>query len=137
MAVFKSQVMPLRCSDDILSVRQFIRALAVANGFNLVEQTKLITAASELARNTVAYGGGGELILELLNESDRVGVRLTFQDHGPGIPDLELALKDGYTTSGGLGLGLGGARRLSNEFSIVSRPGEGTRVSITRWRSEL
>ncbi len=137
MAVLKSQVMPLRSSEDILSVRQFVRTLAAAHGFNLVEQTKLITAASELARNTVTHGGGGELTVELLNESDRVGIRLTFQDHGPGIPDTELALKDGYTTGGGLGLGLGGARRLSNEFSIASRPGEGTRVSITRWRFEL
>jgi serine/threonine-protein kinase RsbT len=103
-------------------------------GFNLVEQTKIVTAASELARNTIDHGGGGTARLQSLRNGGRAGLRLTFEDKGPGIPDLELALKDGYTTGGGLGLGLSGARRLSNEFEIQSRPGEGTRVSITRWK---
>jgi serine/threonine-protein kinase RsbT len=129
--------MPVRTSEDILRVRQAVRAWAVEIGFNLVEQTKLITAASELARNTVIHGGGGEVRLEILNEYARLGIRLRFEDRGPGIADVEEALRDGYTTAGGLGLGLGGAKRLSNEFEILSRPGEGTKVSITRWKSEL
>jgi serine/threonine-protein kinase RsbT len=107
---------------------------AVEIGFNLVEQTKIVTAASELARNTIDHGGGGVARLQSLRNGGRAGLRLTFEDKGPGIPDVELALKDGYTTGGGLGLGLSGARRLSNEFEIQSRPGEGTRVSITRWK---
>jgi serine/threonine-protein kinase RsbT len=106
----------------------------VAQGFTLVDQTKIVTAASELARNTLEYGGGGDCLVELLNDGARKGVRLTFSDHGPGIADIDLALKDGYTTGNGLGLGLSGARRLSNEFSIESKLGEGTRVAITRWR---
>jgi serine/threonine-protein kinase RsbT len=129
--------MPVRTSDDILRVRQAVRAWAVECGFTLVEQTKLITAASELARNTVVHGGGGEVTLEILNEHARLGFRLRFEDHGPGIADIAQALRDGYTTAGGLGLGLGGAKRLSNDFEIFSRPGEGTKVSIIRWRSEL
>jgi serine/threonine-protein kinase RsbT len=127
-------VQPIRTSEDVVRVRQVARERAVAQGFSLVDQTKLVTAASELARNTLEYGGGGEVTVELLNESVRKGVRLTFIDKGPGIADVELALKDGYTTGSGLGLGLSGARRLSNEFSIESKPGEGTRVAITRWR---
>jgi len=103
-------------------------------GLSLVDQTKLVTAASELARNTVTYGGGGEVILEALNDINRRGVRLTFTDQGPGIPDITLALKDGYTTGGGMGLGLGGSKRLVNEFDIVSHAGEGTRVCITKWK---
>jgi serine/threonine-protein kinase RsbT len=99
-----------------------------------VDQTKIVTAASELARNTLEYGGGGEVIIELLYQGARKGVRLVFVDRGPGIPDIEQALKDGFTTGNGLGLGLSGARRLSNEFSIESKPGEGTKVAITRWR---
>jgi len=106
----------------------------VAQGLSLVDQTKIVTAASELARNTLDHGGGGTVRLEALNSEARRGVRLTFEDRGPGIPDIELALKDGYTTSGGLGLGLSGAKRLSNEFEIISRVGEGTRVTITRWK---
>jgi serine/threonine-protein kinase RsbT len=124
-------------SEDILRVRQAVRAWAIEMGFSLVDQTKLITAASELARNTVDYGGGGEVRLERIDDGDRRGLRLTFEDRGPGIPDIDLALKDGYTTGSGLGLGLGGAKRLSNEFEIFSRPGAGTRVSITRWRLGL
>jgi serine/threonine-protein kinase RsbT len=125
---------PLRSSEDIVIVRQLVRALATKLGFSLVDQTKIVTAASELARNTVDYGGGGTVRLETVTDGRRQGLRLTFEDKGPGIEDVALALKDGYTSGGGLGLGLGGARRLSNEFEIVSRPGEGTRVSIARWR---
>jgi serine/threonine-protein kinase RsbT len=99
-----------------------------------VDQTKIVTAASELARNALVYGGGGTVQLDSLNDGMRKGLRLTFEDHGPGIPDLELAMKDGYTTGSGLGLGLSGAKRLSNEFDLRSAPGEGTRVTITRWK---
>jgi serine/threonine-protein kinase RsbT len=127
-------VHPIRSSEDVVRVRQMTRERAIAQGFSLVDQTKIVTAASELARNTLEYGGGGECTFELLNDGARKGVRLTFSDKGPGIVDLDLALKDGYTTGNGLGLGLSGARRLSNEFSIESKPGEGTRVAITRWR---
>jgi serine/threonine-protein kinase RsbT len=125
---------PVRSSQDIVVVRQVVRAWAVEIGFNLIEQTKIVTAASELARNTIDHGGGGRARLQVLRDGGRRGLRLTFEDKGPGIPDIELALKDGYTTGGGLGLGLSGARRLSNEFEIESRPGEGTRVTITRWK---
>jgi len=128
------EIRPVRSDHDIVVVRQVVRTWAVDLGFSLVEQTKIITAASELARNTIDYGGGGTVRLQSLREGARTGLRLTFEDKGPGIPDLELALKDGYTTGGGLGLGLSGAKRLSNEFDIWSRPGEGTRVTITRWK---
>ena len=115
-------------------MRQVVREQAIGLGFSLVDQTKLVTAASELARNILNYGGGGEVSFELLSQGARKGLRLTFVDQGPGIADIELAMKDGYTTGGGMGLGLGGAKRLSNEFSIESRPGEGTRITIARWR---
>ncbi|PYN08059.1 MAG: anti-sigma regulatory factor [Candidatus Rokuibacteriota bacterium] len=128
------ETLPVRSSNDIVVVRQVVRMRAVEIGFNLVEQTKIVTAASELARNTIDHGGGGSARLQSLRNGGRAGLRLTFEDKGPGIPDIELALKDGYTTGGGLGLGLSGARRLSNEFEIQSRPGEGTRVTITRWK---
>src|SRR5215467_5780249 len=134
MTVVHSSVLPIRTQEDVVRVRQLARERAVAQGFSLVDQTKLVTAASELARNTLEYGGGGEVLIEVLNDGLRKGVRLTFSDEGPGIADVDLALKDGYTTGGGLGLGLSGARRLSNEFSIDSRLGQGTRVAITRWR---
>jgi serine/threonine-protein kinase RsbT len=134
MTVLDRSVQTIYSSEDVVRVRQLARARAIAQGFSLVDQTKLVTAASELARNTLEYGGGGEVLIEVLNDGIRKGVRLTFSDQGPGIVDLDLALKDGYTTGGGLGLGLSGARRLSNEFSIDSKPGEGTRVAITRWR---
>jgi len=134
MAVLESSVHPIQSSEDVVRVRQLARERAVAQGFSLVDQTKLVTAASELARNTLEYGGGGEVTVEVLSDGIRKGVRLTFSDHGPGIVDIDLALKDGYTTGGGLGLGLSGARRLSNEFRIESKVGEGTRVAITRWR---
>jgi serine/threonine-protein kinase RsbT len=113
-------------------MRQSVREQATRLGFSLVDQTKIVTAASELARNTMLHGGGGEVLVEPINER-RKGLRLTFIDQGPGIADIALALQDGYTTGGGLGLGLGGARRLSNEFDIRTLPGEGTRVTITRW----
>ena len=134
MAVLKSESLPLQSSEDIVRVRQAVRAWAIELGFSLVDQTKIVTAASELARNTVDYGGGGQVLFESLNETGRRGLRLTFEDQGPGIANIELALTDGYTTGGGLGLGLSGARRLSNEFSIKSTPGKGTRVVITRWK---
>jgi serine/threonine-protein kinase RsbT len=134
MPVLLSEQRPIRSSEDVVGVRQAVRQRAVDLGFNLVDQTKIVTAASELARNTVTYGGGGVLRLEGIEEGARRGLRLTFEDQGPGIANLELALKDGYTTGNGLGLGLSGARRLSNEFSIDSRVGEGTRVTIVRWR---
>ena len=134
MTVVDRSVQPIQTSEDVVRVRQLARERAVAQGFSLVDQTKLVTAASELARNTLEYGGGGEVTFEVLNHGLRKGVRITFSDSGPGIADVDLALQDGFTTGGGLGLGLGGARRLSNEFSIESRPGEGTRVAITRWR---
>ena len=134
MAVVKTDRLPLQNSRDILTVRNVVRIWATDLGFNLVDQTKMITAASELARNTVDYGGGGEVALELLNDGPRRGLRLTFADQGPGIPNIELALKDGYTTGNGLGLGLGGAKRLVNDFKIESEAGKGTRVAITRWK---
>lgn len=134
MAVSSSDSLGIRSSDDVVRVRQQVRARAVEAGLSLVDQTKIVTAASELARNTLDYGGAGEVLIELVDEPGRHGVRLTFEDNGPGIPNIELALKDGYTTGGGLGLGLGGARRLSNEFSIQSKVGEGTRISIARWK---
>ena len=136
MAVVKDETMTMsiRSSEDIVRVRQVARQWAVAQGLSLVDQTKIVTAASELARNTLDHGGGGTVRLEAINSEPRRGLRLTFEDQGPGIPDIDLALKDGYTTGGGLGLGLSGAKRLSNEFEIFSRLSEGTRVTITRWK---
>jgi serine/threonine-protein kinase RsbT len=134
MPVLKSESVALQAESDIVLARQKVRQWAAELGFSLVDQTKIITAASELARNTILYGRGGTLALEALQEGVRKGLRLTFSDQGPGIPDIQLALQDGYTTGGGLGLGLGGAKRLSNEFEIKSRPGEGTTVRIARWR---
>ena len=128
------ETLPVRSSHDIVVVRQVVRSWAVELRFNLIEQTKVVTAASELARNTIDHGGGGTVRLQSVRDGGRTGLRLTFEDKGPGITDLNLALKDGYTTGGGLGLGLSGAKRLSNEFNIESRPGEGTRVTITRWK---
>ena len=124
----------IRSSEDVTQVRQVVRSHAVALGFSLVEQTKLVTAASELARNALEHGGGGFMELERVVDRTRRGIRLTFVDEGPGIADINLAMKDGYTTGSGLGLGLGGAKRLSNDFTIDSVPGKGTRVAITRWK---
>jgi serine/threonine-protein kinase RsbT len=126
--------MPVTTSDDVVRVRQAVRTQAVKAGFSLVDQTKIITAASEIARNPVDYGGGGTLLIELLRESARRGLKLTFTDQGPGIADLDRALADGYTTGNGLGLGLSGAKRLCNEFAIKSTPGSGTIVTLARWR---
>jgi serine/threonine-protein kinase RsbT len=134
MAVVKTEELPIQSPSDIVIARQAVRAAATGLGFSLVDQTKIVTAASELARNTLDYGGGGVVRVIQLEENPRRGLRLVFEDHGPGIPDLQLALKDGYTTGGGLGLGLGGARRLVNDFEIESAPGQGTRVTITRWK---
>ena len=127
--------MSLNASEDVVRMRAAVRQAAIAQGLSLVDQTKIVTAASELARNALDYGGGGAVDVELVQNGTRPGVRLTFVDRGPGIADIEQALKDGYTTGGGLGLGLGGAKRLSNEFSIVSQPGAGTRIVIVRWRA--
>jgi serine/threonine-protein kinase RsbT len=134
MPVLHSDQRPIRAAEDVVAVRQAVRQRAIALGFNLVDQTKVVTAASELARNTLQYGGGGSVTIESVEDVGRQGLRLTFEDTGPGIPDIQLALKDGFSTGTGLGLGLSGARRLSNEFHIDSRLGEGTRVVITRWR---
>jgi serine/threonine-protein kinase RsbT len=133
MPTESDETMPLRTSDDVVRVRQAVRARAVSAGFSLVDQTKLVTAASEVGRNTVDYGGGGTLRIEVVSNGRRRGVRLTFTDQGPGIADLTLAMKDGYTSGSGLGLGLGGAKRLSNEFDIRSAPGQGTIVTLARW----
>jgi len=134
MPLGRSDKLPVAYDGDVVTVRQRVRALAVEHGFSLVDQTKIVTAASELARNTVVHGGGGIVEIDVLVEGRRRGIRLTFRDHGPGIPDLAAALRDGFTTGNGLGLGLGGARRLSNDFDIQSTPGDGTVVRITRWR---
>jgi serine/threonine-protein kinase RsbT len=136
MAVIRDEVVPLSGTEDISRARQVTRAWATELGFSLVEQTKIVTAASELARNAIVHGGGGTVRLEVLNDGRRRGLRLTFEDQGPGIANVEQALQDGYTTGTGLGLGLGGARRLSNEFHLVSAPGQGTRVTIARWKGE-
>ena len=127
------ETLPVRTSDDVVRVRQAVRARAVAAGFSLVDQTKFVTAASEIGRNTVDYGGGGTMRLEVLLNGRRRGIRLTFADQGPGIADLALALKDGYTSGGGRGHGRSGARRLCNEFDITSTPGQGTVVTLARW----
>ena len=129
-----SESFAIRSSEDVVLARQHVRARAVELGFSLVDQTKLVTAASELARNTLQYGGGGTMHVEVLTNGARRGLRLVFEDQGPGIPNIELAMRDGYTSGSGLGLGLGGAKRLANEFAIESTPGAGTKVTIARWR---
>lgn len=133
MAVVSSESIPVVSEPDIVLVRRRVRETAATIGLSLVDQTRVVTAASELARNTLIYGGGGSVQLESLN-GPRLGIRLTFQDNGPGIPDVELALRDGFTTGTGLGLGLGGTKRLVSEFEIQSKVGEGTKVVITRWK---
>ncbi len=134
MAIVKREELLLRSGADVVTVRATVRSQAVEAGFSLVDQTKIVTAASEIARNTVDYGTGGSAVVELINDGVRRGVRITVEDKGPGIADVELAMRDGYTTGAGLGLGLGGAKRLVNEFDIDSRVGQGTRVTLTRWR---
>ncbi len=126
--------MPLQTDEQVVLLRKFVRERAVALRLSLVDQTKLVTAASELARNTLKYGGGGEAIVTTLDEAAGHGLRLTFIDHGPGIVDVARALTDGYTSGGGLGLGLGGAKRLVDEFDIRTAPGYGTVVSVTKWK---
>lgn len=135
MVVLKDETAPIRASDDVVKVRRIVRDWAVSLGFSLVDQTKIVTAASELARNVIDYGGGGDVRIEALNNDSRRGLRLTFSDEGPGIVDMEQAMKDGFTTGAGLGLGLGGAKRLVNEFLIDSKPGRGTTVIVVRWKN--
>ena len=127
-------VLNILSDQDIAASRQLVRRLSQEAGFSLVDQTKLVTATSELARNTLKYGGGGEMRAERVQRGKEVGLRVTFSDQGPGIPDVQQAMMDGWSTGAGLGLGLSGARRLVNEFEIESRVGQGTRVTITRWR---
>lgn len=134
MTVEKTSTIPVQGESDVVKVRQQVRTIAVEIGLSLVDQTKVVTAASELGRNLLIYGGGGEVILDLVTDNIRRGVRVAFVDEGPGIADLEQALRDGFTSGSGMGLGLGGAKRLVNEFDLVSKPGEGTRVTITKWR---
>ena len=134
MIVEKDETMPIRNAEDVVRVRREVRTHAIGVGFSLVDQTKIVTAASEIARNTLDYGGGGTVRLETVRLGARRGVRLTFTDQGPGIADVKLALTDGYTSGSGLGLGLSGAKRLSNEFDIKSAPGEGTIVTLVRWK---
>lgn len=129
-----SETMPIQTSEDVVKVRQKVRAQALAIGFSLVDQTKVITAASEIARNTVIHGGGGTLDINRVRHGGRIGLQLIFTDHGPGIPDIARAMTDGYTTGGGLGLGLSGAKRLSNEFDVTSTVGKGTIVTLVRWK---
>lgn len=124
----------IKSERDIVMVRHAVRSRSGALGFSLVDQTKIVTAASELARNTFVHGGGGSVLIEEVSNGIRYGLRLTFEDVGPGIPDIQQAMADGYSTAGGMGLGLGGAKRLSNEFEIISRLGEGTRVIISKWK---
>ena len=128
-------VVPLHNDEDVVRLRMTVRECLVALGFSLIEQTKMITAASELARNTVGYGGGGEAHVSKMSRSNQRGVRVSFIDQGPGIADVGLALTDGFTTGGGLGLGLSGAKRLSDEFDLHTEPGKGTAVTITKWKS--
>ena len=134
MKVLSAETFELRSSEDVVTARQAVRKKAVALGFGIVDQTKFVTAASELARNTIDYGGGGTVKIELVENGHRSGLRLVFEDKGPGIADIGLAMTDGYSSGNGMGLGLSGAKRLSSEFDIWSQPGEGTRISIVRWK---
>lgn len=134
MNVLKRELIPLRNPNDIVLARQKVRQSSIGLRFSLVDQTKLVTAASELARNALDHGKGGNMTIEELANGTRSGLRLIFEDQGPGIPDIEKALTDGFTTGSGMGLGLGGSKRLVNEFSIESQVGKGTRISIARWR---
>ncbi|MBX2993339.1 MAG: anti-sigma regulatory factor [Bdellovibrionaceae bacterium] len=135
MQVTKTERFPIRVQSDVVVVRQKVRNWTIELGLSLIDQTKVITAASELARNTLEYGGGGEVELaSLKNDIGKNGLRLIFEDQGPGIPDINLALTDGYTSGGGLGMGLSGSRRLMNEFNIESEVGKGTRVTVIKWK---
>lgn len=134
MRIVKEEVLALQGEEDIVTTRQWARTWATEQGLSLVDQTKLVTAASELARNMVIYAGGGSVHLSAFEDGSRRGVQLVFEDQGPGIADIEMALKDGFTSGTGMGLGLGGSRRLVQTFEIVSNVGEGTRVTIARWK---
>ena len=134
MLIRIAEIFPISAGPDVVLARQGVRRRATELKFSIVEQTKLVTAASELARNTLIYGGGGSMRLELVEEGLRRGIRLTFEGQGPGFPDLDLALKDEYTSGKGVGLGLCGAKRLVHEFELVSTVGTGTRVTVTRWK---
>lgn len=132
--ILRTESISIQNQNDIVVARQAVRTWAAQIGMSIVDQTKIVTAASELARNTLVYGGGGMVTLEVIEEGGRRGLRVTFEDHGPGIPDIDLALKDGYTTGSGLGMGLSGSKRLVNDFEIRSVVGEGTTVTVTRWK---
>jgi serine/threonine-protein kinase RsbT len=132
-AVLREESLDIHADEDVVRARQVVRGWTLELGFRLVDQTKIVTAASELARNTLVHGGGGTMRLEQIEAGSRRGLRLTFEDKGPGIADIDLAMSNGYSTGGGLGLGLGGAKRLSNEFEVVSTVGQGTTVRIARW----
>ena len=134
MPVLRDELIGLRSMDDIIKARQVVRDCAIFQGLSLVDQTKLVTAASELARNTIIYGGGGTMRADCLKNGIKTGLRIVFEDAAPGIPDLDLAMKEGWTSGHGLGLGLPGTKRLVNDFEIESKPGSGTRVTIARWR---
>ncbi|HTB96891.1 MAG TPA: anti-sigma regulatory factor [Terracidiphilus sp.] len=134
MSVQRRDVLPLKNSNDVVFARQKVRQWSIELKFSLVDQTKLVTAASELARNVLDHGKGGQMTIEEISSGVKAGLRLEFEDQGPGIPDIELALKDGYTSGSGMGLGLGGSKRLVNEFSIESVVGKGTKISVTRWK---
>ena len=134
MTTLKSESIPIKTPADVVVLRQRVRGWTTELKFSLVDQTKMVTASSELARNTLGHGGGGTCLMEMVTNGTRTGLRLIFEDKGPGIPDINLALKDGYSTGGGMGLGLSGSKRLVNEFEIASKVGEGTRVSVVRWK---
>jgi serine/threonine-protein kinase RsbT len=134
MTVVKRELLPLQTSSDVVVARQKVRQCAIELRFSLVDQTKLVTAASELARNALDHGQGGQMTIEIVNGAGRNGIKLVFEDNGPGIPDIEMALKDGFTTGSGMGLGLGGSKRLVNDFSVESEVGKGTKVTVTRWK---
>lgn len=133
MTVRSSGTQVIHIEQDVVLARQTARKLATECGMRLIDLTKLVTAVSELARNTMVYGGGGDMDWQILDESGKVGLRLTFRDEGPGIPDIKLAMTDGWTSGSGLGLGLTGAKRLVDEFELDTEPGKGTRITITRW----
>ena len=134
LSVTKSDHLPVQSDDDVVRVRKLVRDVAKDIGLSLVDQTKIVTAASELARNTLIYGGGGRAVVEIVMNGNRRGARVIFEDQGPGIPDIAMAMKDGFTTGSGLGLGLGGSKRLSDDFEIFSESGKGTRISIVKWK---
>ncbi|HEY6352702.1 MAG TPA: anti-sigma regulatory factor [Candidatus Angelobacter sp.] len=134
MPLTRRETHPIQNSSDVVLARQKVRSWATELKFTLVDQTKLVTAASELARNTLDHGKGGAMTIEIVGNSDKTGIKLIFEDRGPGIPDIPAALRDGFTTGGGMGLGLGGSKRLVNDFEIESEPGKGTRVTVVRWK---